>query len=337
MSRTLRAEILVIVVAAVVVAIGSWQWLGGPHALRTPGEAARAALVCGGALLLLWLLVDRFVRARVEGPVHTLTHGLEERVGRTADELATRARELDALTERLHAMQLEAVRSERFAALGQTMGTLAHELGTPLNSVLGYTQLLRQQEMDPERSAKLDVIESQVRRMIETIDRTLSRTREGVLEVEDVDVRRIVDEVLTLVSARAAKQHIDIAPEIAKELNDVRADPVALRQVLVNLVNNALDAEETRRIVIRIATPPSPVPTGNLEIEVSDDGAGIPHDEQPRIFEAFYTTKEPGRGTGLGLAIVDHLVRAHGGDISVESIPSRGTTFRVRLPCGFAS
>lgn len=265
--------------------------------------------------------------------VHDLTQGLEGRVAEATTELASRNDELEERSEELRELQAEAVRSERFAALGQTVATLAHELGTPLNSVLGYAQLLKQDETNPEQAAKLAVIESQVRRMIETIQRMLGHSREGLVEREPVDLSHLVDEVLALVNPRAQEENIRLDTSI-EEVGVVEIDPIAVRQVMVNLINNALDADGTTRVTMNVRTRATGDGARDLEIDVQDDGGGIPKAEQKSIFEPFYTTKESGRGTGLGLAIVEHLVRAHAGQIVLDSAPEQGSTFHVRFPCG---
>jgi signal transduction histidine kinase len=228
---------------------------------------------------------------------------------------------------------LDVGRSERLATLGQMAGTLAHELGTPLNSVLGYVQLLRREEQRPERAEKLAVIESQVQRMIETIRSVLDRTRDRELERAPVALEPLVAEALALVSPRLAGRALTLRSDLPAELPAVPGDAVALRQVLINLLANAIDATEppgtiTVAAVVLAANGRRP----QVEVRVSDSGRGLTPEEVGRVFEPFYTTKAPGRGTGLGLAIVDHIVRAHGGQVVVESKPGRGTTMRVRLP-----
>jgi signal transduction histidine kinase len=116
-------------------------------------------------------------------------------------------------------------------------------------------------------------------------------------------------------------------------LPPVPADETALRQVLLNLLTNAIDATEPPgTILVAAALLPANGRGRQVEITVTDSGHGMAAEDVRRVFEPFYTTKAPGRGTGLGLAIVDHIVRAHGGQVIVESAPGRGTTMRVRLP-----
>ena len=211
--------------------------------------------------------------------------------------------------------------------------TIAHELGTPLNSVLGYTQLLRRDGIDAAQASKLDVIESQVQRMIETIRSVLDRTRDRALERAPVAVAPLVSEALGLIATRLADRDVVMRSDVPADLPTVPGDAVALRQVLINLLANAVDATEPPGTITVAAHVLAANGRGRqLEVTIADSGHGMETDEVRRVFEPFYTTKAPGRGTGLGLAIVDHIVRAHGGQVVVDSAPGRGTTMHVRLP-----
>jgi len=271
---------------------------------------------------------------RMLSRIEDLTAGLEERVRIATRNLAEKNRELSVANEKLWQAQLDVGRSERLAALGQMAGTLAHELGTPLNSVLGYVQLLRREVRAAEPAEKLAVIESQVQRMNETIRSVLDRTRDVPLQRAPVPVGPLVSETLALLSTQLAARNIVPSVELAPGLPAVPGDAIGLRQVLLNLLTNALDATAPPgRIVISAC-----VAAGNgdrsryLEIAVRDNGHGMSPDEVRRVFEPFYTTKAPGRGTGLGLVIVDHIVRAHGGHLIVDTAPGQGTVMRVHLP-----
>jgi signal transduction histidine kinase len=290
---------------------------------------ARVRLRGGGEFAFLAASLNRML-ARLE----ELTADLESRVRVATRALEDKNRELHAANEKLWRAQLEIGRSERFAAVGQMAATIAHELGTPLNSVLGYTQLLLREDLPAEHIERLRIVESQVQRMIETIRNVLDRTRRRAPTHAPVAVAPVVAEAVALVSTRLAGRSIAIRNEVPPDLPPVPADATALRQVLLNLLTNAIDAIE----------PPGTISvTGSVldangrardsvEIAVRDSGHGMPDDELRRVFEPFYTTKAPDHGTGLGLAIVDHLVRAHGGHIVVDSRVGVGTTMRVRLP-----
>jgi two-component system NtrC family sensor kinase len=149
-----------------------------------------------------------------------------------------------------------------------------------------------------------------------------------------VQVGPLVAEALALVSTRVAGREIAIRNDVPSELPAVPADAIALRQVLMNLLTNAIDATEPpgEIAVTACVLGPNGRTRPLVEVAVADSGHGMPADEVRRVFEPFYTTKAPGRGTGLGLAIVDHIVRAHGGHVVVDSRVGMGTTMRVRLP-----
>jgi len=220
------------------------------------------------------------------------------------------------------------------AAAGQIASTIAHELGTPLNSILGYTQLLLRQEMASDQKGKLQIIESQIRRMIETIQGILDRTRRHLVPRAPVEIAPLVDEALAFVSQRIAEAELNVKREMPRDLCVFEGDEVGLRQILVNLLTNAIDATDRGgTITVRaVAVPATQEAPGHLEIAVSDTGRGLRPEELERVFEPFYTTKEPGMGTGLGLAIVSQIASDHGGRAVAESEPGRGTTIEVQLP-----
>ncbi len=271
---------------------------------------------------------------RMLSRIEDLTAGLEARVRQATEDLAQRNRELRAANQQLWQAQREIARGERLATLGQMAATIAHELGTPLNSVLGFTQLLRREQPTPAQAEKLAIVESQVQRMIETIRSVLDRTRDRELVRKPVAVGPLVTEALSLVSTSLASRGVVALSEVPADLPPVPGDAVALRQVLLNLLTNAIDAiDGAGTIRVSAAVLPGNGSGGRrLEVAVADSGHGMSAEELRHAFEPFYTTKAPGRGTGIGLVIVDHIVRAHGGDLVVESAPRQGTTMRVRLP-----
>ncbi len=289
---------------------------------------ARVSVGGGGEFAFLAGSLNRML-----GRIEDLTSGLESRVRQATRDLAERNRQLHEANEKLWRAQLEVGRYERLAALGQMAATIAHELGTPLNSVLGYTQLLLRDAPGDEHATKLAVIESQVQRMIETIRSVLDRTRDRELKRTPVALGPLVSEAMALISARLAGRELVVRSDVPSDLPPVPADETALRQVVINLLTNAIDATEPPgTITVGAAMLPVNGRGRQVEVTVSDSGHGMAEDEVRRVFEPFYTTKAHGRGTGLGLAIVDHIVRAHGGQVVVESTPGQGTTMRVRLP-----
>lgn len=277
-------------------------------------------------------LSDQFnaMAARLEA----LTTDLNAQVRRATADLAERNTELETANARLWEAHLELGRSDRMAALGQMAGTLAHGLGTPLNSVLGYVQLLRREPLAPGQAEKLAIVESQLQRMIEEMRGVLDRTRDVPLRRVPLVVEQVVADAVRLVANRAAARQIDLRADVAPNLPPLPAEAVGLRQVLLNLLTNAVDATpDGGRITVAAALAAGESGRGRrLALSVSDSGHGMSAVERRQAFEPFYTTKGPGRGTGLGLVIVEHIVRAHGGSIVVESAPGAGTTVGVFLP-----
>ena len=267
--------------------------------------------------------------------LQALTDNLGAQVRRATADLAERNVELQTANDRLWEAQIELGRSDRMAALGQMAGTLAHGLGTPLNSVLGYVQLLRREPLAAGQGEKLAIIESQLQRMIEDMRGVLDRTRDVPLRRTPLAVESVVADAVALVSSRAAGRRIELRTRVAEGLPEVPAEAVGLRQVLLNLLANAIDATPDGG-TITVSAGLAPATDGSraqrLELAVADSGHGMSEVERRQAFEPFYTTKAPGRGTGLGLVIVDHIVHAHGGSIAVESVPERGTTVRIQLP-----
>jgi signal transduction histidine kinase len=273
--------------------------------------------------------IERFVRAMGGAeaePVAVRSHDEFGAMARHFNDMIARAR------ERLFAMQRDLSHAERLALSGRIVAEVAHEVGTPLHSVMGHLELLRE-DLPPASVSetierRLRVIESQLGRLREIIDRLLDLTRRSPQTAVPVDLNGLVQETIELVRPALAAAQLELKVQLdprAPRLSGLRSE---LQQVLLNLLTNALDATSPGG-VIHVATRAH---GGEVELEVADTGCGIPAPELKRIFEPFVTTKEPHRGTGLGLFICGQLVHDHGGRIDVVSEPGRGSLFRVTLP-----
>jgi signal transduction histidine kinase len=223
---------------------------------------------------------------------------------------------------------------ERLAALGKITGTIAHELGTPLNSVLGYAQLLAQDNLPEGARRRTKIIETQIQRMVDIINNHLARTRGQARTQHPVNVNELV--VGTIESLRPVfQQHrVHINTALADSLPLVRGDEVSLQRVLINLLDNAVDAmEDGGRVTV---TTRWDIPRGAKQegviIEITDTGVGISPELLPKIFEFFVTTKAPGKGTGLGLPVCQEIIKGHGGTIEISSQVGNGTCVRIFLP-----
>ena len=237
------------------------------------------------------------------------------------------------ITERVR-LQEQLIERERLAALGRITGAIAHELGTPLNSVLGYTQLLANAQIPEDARRRLKIIESQVQRMVEIIKHYLSRTRGTPQTHRPVNLNELILETLVQLEIRFQQSHVHVVTALSESLPLLKADGASLQRVMINLLNNAIDAMAdggTVTVTTRLPAPPDS-PRQGIVVEVADTGAGISAELLPKVFNLFVTTKPEARGTGLGLAICQEIVRAHGGTIHISSQLEEGTCVRIFLP-----
>jgi signal transduction histidine kinase len=251
---------------------------------------------------------------------------LEERSGalqKANEELALRLRQLAEAQEQL-------VQSGKMAAVGQLAGGVAHEINNPLAVILGFAQGLdrRVPEGDPLRLPVSSILREAVR-CKNLVQELLTFSRAGKKSFESVELNTVVKSTLVLIEARARTQGVQIVQELTEKLPPLHANKTQLQQILVNIGTNALDAMKGGgALTIRTRTDGP----GNVCMEVTDTGSGIPEEVRPRIFDPFFTTKPVGEGTGLGLSLVYEIVQQHRGSITVESQVGQGTTIAVKLP-----
>jgi signal transduction histidine kinase len=258
---------------------------------------------------------------------------LQVRVAEATAELTRRYEEVQRLHEQLFSMQRSLSHAERLALSGRIMVEVAHEVGTPLHSVAGHLELLRQDLPAPVvangAGRRLQIIESQVARVTQIIARLLDLTRQSQGDMERVDLNRMVQETVELVRPSVAAAGLCLRVEAQRDLARVEGYKNQLQQVVLNLVTNAMDATPAKG-TITITTRDEP-DDARVELEVIDTGGGIPAEQRDHICEPFFSTKS-GRGIGLGLFISAEIVREHKGHIEVTSEPGRGSSFRVVLP-----
>jgi two-component system sensor histidine kinase HydH len=218
----------------------------------------------------------------------------------------------------------------RLAALGQMAAGLAHEIKNPLGAIKGAAQLLQSLGGDDQRREFVDIIVEETERLNRVVGSVLDYARPTESQLSVFDVNHVVDRTVQLLAVD--DEFASVRTSFGKELGRVRADAEKLRQVLINLIRNGVQAmngagEVTVATRVRAA---SPLSSGLVEIAVSDQGPGVPEHARQSLFVPFFTTKRG--GTGLGLAICDRIVREMGGRIEVSSEPGQGATFRVLLP-----
>lgn len=219
-------------------------------------------------------------------------------------------------------------RSERLASMGQLVAEITHEIKNPLMLIGGFArQLLRDLEEDGGKQKKLDIIVDEISRLEQLLHELRDLYLPRRVEPKEIDVARLLRGIGDLVTAECEGRGIRLVLEIPNEPIHIQGDEPKLKEVLLNLIRNSIDAmakEGNLRLV-------SQVFGRNLEIDVTDEGCGIPVSEQARIFSPFFTTKP--RGTGLGLSICKRIMEEHpGGSLTFESEPGKGTTFRLTMP-----
>src|SRR5947207_388340 len=281
--------------------------------------------------------------ARIENFSSELARKVEE----ATRELALRNEELKRINQELFETQKNLARSERLAVAGQLAASLAHEIGTPLNSISGHVQLLaRRKGLDDVSQRRIQIIENQIENIVRTVKQLLSWTRKFDLKIEAVDLRRALKESILVSSPALQQRKIKVQMDLPRDCPQIYGDAGYLQQVFLNFINNSMDAmPEGGELRLRLRCPARDAAgdgpasaadrapdVSEVAVEVSDTSHGIRPEMLPRIFEPMFTTKHMGTGAGLGLAICEQIVRQHGGAIQVESELRRGTTFRITLP-----
>ncbi len=226
------------------------------------------------------------------------------------------------------------LRADRLATLGELAAGAAHEIRNPLTSIRSTIQYLQSKiegELDKELAG--DLIK-EVDRINEIIQGMLSFSRVDSLKETKINLQWLIKEVLRLLRTNINKKGIELKLEYLTKEEGLVADEGQIKQVLLNIFLNAIQAvkSNTGKITITIDSPSTSNQQQNFNylIEVKDNGTGIPDDKLEKIFDPFYTTKKD--GTGLGLSISYGIISKHGGDISIESIIEKGTTIKIKLP-----
>ncbi|MGD0914995.1 MAG: ATP-binding protein [Thermodesulfobacteriota bacterium] len=269
--------------------------------------------------------------------VNQFNEELTRRIEAATSELAKRNEELKLLNEALFESQRQLSQSEKLAALGQVTATMAHQIGTPLNSISGYIQLMLQEgNLQPINRDRLKIIESQLDRLADSVKTLLSFTQQPKPQLKSLDVNSILVELIHLSEPWLHARRVKLISSLSPNLPQVLGDPTRLQTVFLNLITNALDAMPTGGILkINTQEVPSLSSPENgrwLEISISDTGIGITGESKKRIFDPFFTTKKIGEGTGLGLAICEKIIKEHLGRLEVESEVGKGSTFFVFIP-----
>jgi len=246
-------------------------------------------------------------------------------------ELEATCARLQESHQELASAQQRLVQSERLASMGQLSAAVAHEINNPLGTILLYSHMLLKQLQDKEGEQRdLRMIVNEATRCKDIVRGLLGFARQSRVSKAPTNMAALIEETMSIAAARAAAAGVRLTADVQPGLPTMMIDATQIRQMLVNLVDNAIDAISNTGEV-RIGARAS-AKGDMVEIKVTDNGCGISRENLSKLFTPFFTTKEAGKGTGLGLAIAYGIVKMHYGDISAQSEVGKGTTFTIVLP-----
>jgi two-component system NtrC family sensor kinase len=255
----------------------------------------------------------------------------EDEIGDLEETFNMMARSIRERDEKLkEETQQQLIQTEKLAAIGRLAAGVAHQINNPLTSVLTRTELLLRKAQEGQQKEDLEVVISEANRCSQIVKGLLDFSRQTIPRKEPFSLNQIVSDAVSLIRTQARFSNVEIVEDYAADLPSVVVDQSQLREVLLNIGLNALDAMPGGGS-LRLSTSRS-ADRGSVRVTVEDTGAGIPQEHIPRLFDPFFTTKERGKGTGLGLAVSYGIVQAHAGSIEVESIAGKGSKFTIVLP-----
>jgi signal transduction histidine kinase/CheY-like chemotaxis protein len=241
-------------------------------------------------------------------------------------------------------LAIQLYQSQKRESIGILAGGIAHDFNNILSAVIGFTEIAR--EGLPEKSKNVEYLDQVLiacDRARDLVKQILAFSRQAEIEVRPLRLEVVVKEALRMVRS-SLPASIELRQGIASDLPVVMADPTQIHQIILNLCTNAAHAIEDEHGVITVELDSMNVIKNGckenkelslgpyVRLKISDTGVGIPMEIRDKIFDPYFTTREPGKGTGLGLAVVYGIVKDYGGAVSVESMPGRGATFNIRLP-----
>ncbi|MGE0824623.1 MAG: PAS domain-containing sensor histidine kinase [Candidatus Binatia bacterium] len=307
-----------------------------PQAFQPIRQMGASFLVLLAIAGLMATVASLGIASRLSNPIRTLAdftrHVGQQRVDLRPPvpgpgEVGELTRAFIQMLDDLERSRGDLVRAAKLAVVGELAAAMAHEVRTPLGILRTSAQMLqREQHLSPEGQEMAGFVVSETDRLNHLVSTLLdlARPRPPLFQAEDIHA--IIRRAVELLTPRAARREVKIDQDLQAEVSVLPCDREQLMQVFLNLLLNALQVLPHGGVVAVQTT----TILGRLVIEVSDSGPGIPQEHRRRIFESFFTTRED--GIGLGLAIVHQIIRAHGGDITVDSSPLGGACFRFFLP-----
>jgi len=314
--------------AAILILFGTWllcRYLVNPvnKIIRLTEQIAR------GELDSSVYLTDRNEIGQLSASLSRMAERLNEEKQKVLEQI----RILEEKNRQLQQAQQEVIQSEKLASVGRLAAGVAHEIGNPIGIILGYIQLLLTRQLDEqEKTDCLQRMNAETERVNAIIRNLLDYAQPSAEHREALDLNRIIEETHALVSYQKNYRNIDVSFDLEQKIPPVMGDEKLLRQILVNLTFNALDAMAQGGTLAYKTALAQVAEKTFVAFTLTDSGTGITPDNLNKIFDPFFTTKEPGKGTGLGLSNVQRIVDAMGGKIKVSSSPGQGTAFTVLFP-----
>ena len=229
------------------------------------------------------------------------------------------------------AMEQQLLRADKLASLGQLSAGVAHEINNPLGLILGYTQLLlKDTERETQMWEDLKVIEKHAMNCKKIVEDLLKFSRSTQTTKAQYELNKLLAEVVEVVETNFQLDNVTVIKKFSPRLPSITVDPDKMRQVFMNLLMNARQAMDNGG-TITVSTSYE-AETDLIIISIEDTGIGIPPEIIHKIFDPFFTTKPTGMGTGLGLSVSYGIVKDHEGEIQVDSVPGKGSTFKIILP-----
>jgi len=239
------------------------------------------------------------------------------------------------VSDELKEKQSQLLESEKMASLGALSSGIAHEINNPLGVILGHTQMLLREfkekgelENPKEAEGLLESIEQYTKRCSHIVKSLLQFTRKRELQFIETDVEAAIDNSVLFVSGKLSSKEINVVKKLSKKIPRALADSIQLEQVFINILLNAEQSMEKSGKIEITAKPDGDM----VIITFEDNGPGISEEHLSKIFDPFFSTKEPGQGVGLGLSVSYGIIKAHNGKIEIKSEDQKGTIVEIRLP-----
>jgi PAS domain S-box-containing protein len=228
-------------------------------------------------------------------------------------------------------IQQQLLAQDRLASIGQLVSGIAHEINNPLTTIIGFSQLVLEQELPEGLKENISMVYKEAQRTARIVKDLLTFARKHIPVKQMSDINRIIEDVLRLRDYDEKINNIEVVRELDPNLPQIMVDYYQMQQVFLNIIINAeyfmTATNKCGKLTVKTEK------SGSLiRISITDNGPGIPKENLSRIFDPFFTTKEVGKGTGLGLSICHGIVTEHSGKIYAESDLGKGTTFIVKLP-----